>query len=95
MDCVECLHEEKGLCESAPLMADKFLKRADGMRNGQYGRRMSDLAILLQISALDNADLIVTPRMRSRRQFHAVALHACPSRSINLSAAWGPQVPAA
>jgi len=98
MDFVECLHEEKGLCESAPLKANEFLKPTGGMRNGQYDRRISDpgiLLLLLQISALDNADLIATPRMESRHQFHAVALHACPSRSINLSAAWGPQVPAA
>jgi hypothetical protein len=97
MDFVECLHEEKGLCESAPLKANEFLKRAAGMRNGQSDRRMSDLGILvpLQINALNYADLIATPRMRSRRQFDAAALHACPSRSINLPAACGPQVPAA
>jgi hypothetical protein len=68
MDFVEYVHEEKGLCESAPLKANEFLKRAAGMRNGQSDRRMSDLGILLllhQISALNNADLIPTPRMRS------------------------------
>jgi hypothetical protein len=42
-----------------PLKADEFLKRADGMRNHQYNRRMSDpgILLLLQISALNNADL--------------------------------------
>jgi hypothetical protein len=64
MDFVECLHEEKGLCESAPLKADEFLKRADETRNDRDGRRLPDLGILLlQISALTHADLIATPRM--------------------------------